>query len=149
MAAPKVTKKQLAAGAYGTPVVKENKKFGTWTSSSPVSGTLRLQERVFFDELQRVGLPLPVWEFYFHPTRMWRFDYCWVEQKIALEVEGGVTTFGMSRHQQNDGYQNDMEKYNAATVMGYRVLRYTWGQLIRPQTIADLVAVFGLKIVEL
>ena len=28
-------------------------------------------------------------EYRFHPTRKWRFDYAWPENKIALEVEGG------------------------------------------------------------
>lgn len=57
----------------------------------------------------------------FHPTRKWRFDYAIPRHKIAIEVEGGVWTGG--RHTSPKGFLNDMEKYNTATVMGWRVLR--------------------------
>lgn len=60
-------------------------------------------------------------EFKFHPTRKWRFDYAIPEHKIAIEVEGGVWTGG--RHISPKGFLNDMEKYNTATIMGWRVLR--------------------------
>lgn len=64
-----------------------------------------------------------VTEFYFHPKRRWRFDYACPELKIALEVEGGVWTGG--RHTRGLGFLKDMEKYNTATTMGWRILRCT------------------------
>lgn len=66
---------------------------------------------------------VPEPEHQFHPTRKWRFDYAFVEAKVALEVEGGVHTAG--RHIRPKGFLNDMEKYNAAAVSGWRVLRCT------------------------
>lgn len=57
----------------------------------------------------------------FHPTRKWRFDYAIPEHKIAIEVEGGVWTGG--RHISPKGFLGDVEKYNTATVMGWKVLR--------------------------
>ena len=60
-------------------------------------------------------------EFKFHPTRKWRFDYAIPEHKIAIEVEGGVWTGG--RHTSPQGFLGDMEKYNTATLMGWRVFR--------------------------
>ena len=62
-------------------------------------------------------------EYRFHATRMWRFDYAFPQHRIALEVEGGVHTGG--RHIRPKGFLNDMEKYNAAAVAGWRVLRCT------------------------
>ena len=62
-------------------------------------------------------------EFSFHPERKWRFDYAVPERKVALEVEGGVWTGG--RHTSSKGFLNDMEKYNTATVMGWKVVRTT------------------------
>ena len=62
-------------------------------------------------------------EYKFHPTRKWRFDYAIPEYKIALEVEGGVWTRG--RHTSPKGFLNDIEKYNTATLMGWRVFRTT------------------------
>ena len=62
-------------------------------------------------------------EFKFHPTRRWRFDYAIPEHKIAVEVEGGVWTNG--RHTRPQGFLGDIEKYNTATLMGWRVFRTT------------------------
>jgi len=78
-------------------------------------------------------LPLPVAEHRFHPTRLWRFDYAWPAQKIALEVEGGIWTGG--RHINAAGFIADLEKYNAAAVLGWRILRMT------PKSIATLISV--------
>lgn len=62
-------------------------------------------------------------EYRFHPTRRFRFDYALPEYKIAIEIEGGVWIKG--RHTRGAGYQRDLIKYNLATTLGWRVLRYT------------------------
>ena len=72
-------------------------------------------------------------EYRFHPTRKWRFDYAIPEHKIALEVEGGVWTRG--RHTSPKGFLNDIEKYNTATLMGWRVFRTTPDDLYKSATI--------------
>jgi very-short-patch-repair endonuclease len=69
-----------------------------------------------------MGLPVPETEYRFHPVRKWRFDYCFLEKKLAIEIEGGIFTQG--RHTRGYGYSADLEKYNAACLLGYRVLRY-------------------------
>ena len=79
------------------------------------------------------GLPLPVPEHRFHPTRLWRFDYAWPAEKIAVEVEGGIWTGG--RHINPAGFIADLEKYNAAAVLGWRIIRMT------PKSIATLISV--------
>ena len=43
---------------------------------------------------QLVGFPDPATELLFHPKRKWRFDYAWEEQKLALEVHGGIHSGG-------------------------------------------------------
>lgn len=60
-------------------------------------------------------------EFQFHPTRRWRFDYAIPSHRIALEVEGGV--FSKGRHTRGAGFIGDIEKYNEATRLGWRVVR--------------------------
>lgn len=60
-------------------------------------------------------------EYRFHPTRAWRFDYAWPTRHIALEVEGGLHIRG--RHVRALGYLRDLEKYNEALRLGWRVLR--------------------------
>lgn len=80
------------------------------------------------------GLPLPVTEYRFAaPERRWRFDYAWVEEKVALEVEGGVWSGG--RHTRGSGYLQDMEKYNNAALRGWVLLRCTPKQLITLETL--------------
>lgn len=69
------------------------------------------------------GLPEPEREYRFHPTRKWRFDFAYPEQKIGIECEGG--TWAKSRHTTGSGYRGDCTKYNTASVMGWRVLRFT------------------------
>jgi len=74
-------------------------------------------------------------EYRFHPTRKWRFDYAIPDSRIAIEYEGGVWSRG--RHSRGKGYISDCDKYNAATVLGWRVLRYTIDHLNkRPEQIA-------------
>ena len=68
--------------------------------------------------------------------RRWRFDYAIPEHKIAVEVEGGVWTQG--RHTRPRGFLGDMEKYNTATALGWRILRVTPDTLTTGATL-DLV----------
>ena len=73
--------------------------------------------------LASAGLPEPVREHRFAPPRRWRFDFAWPDRRIALEVEGGTWSGG--RHVRGRGYANDCTKYNAAVLLGWRVLRVT------------------------
>ena len=63
----------------------------------------------------------PTREYMFHPTRKWRFDFAWLSHKLAVEIEGG----NGGRHQRRAGFEGDCHKYNAAVLLGWRVLRYT------------------------
>jgi hypothetical protein len=53
----------------------------------------------------------------------WRFDFAIPGLFIAFEVEGGTFTNG--RHTRGVGFEEDCEKYNAATLLGWRVYRVT------------------------
>jgi len=76
------------------------------------------------------NLPEPMEEHRFAPPRRWRFDYAWPDKKVALEVEGAVWTQG--RHTRGSGFLKDMEKYNCAVLLGWRVIRCT------PQTLRSV-----------
>lgn len=71
--------------------------------------------------------------------RRWRFDFSFPESKIAVEVEGGVHTNG--RHNRGAGYEKDLEKYNEAVKLGWRVFRYTTGQVDKGTAIDQLLEV--------
>ena len=65
-------------------------------------------------------------EYKFHPERKWRFDYAIPFLMVAIEIEGGLWVKG--RHITPRGYLSDMEKYNSASILGWRVLRYAPNQ---------------------
>lgn len=90
-------------------------------------------QALFAQLCQSSGLPSPETEYRFHPTRKFRFDYAWPDAKVALEVEGGVWTGG--RHTRAAGFLKDVEKYNRAAAMGWRVLRCTPATLLSRATI--------------
>jgi hypothetical protein len=80
--------------------------------------------------LKELKIPF-VTECRFDVKRKWRFDFFLpkVNQPgFAIEIEGAVWTRG--RHTRGKGYLGDMEKYNTAAVMGYRVLRFSTQQVL-------------------
>lgn len=108
-------------------------------------------ERAFDTQWQSLGhdLPRPEPDYKFHPTRGWEFDRAWPGQRIAVELEGGA--YGPEVRCQNCGstvravrkdgtpgaavhiggahnrftrFLGDAEKYNAAAVAGWLVLRF-------------------------
>jgi len=100
---------------------------GEWWYNKCMDTFLRL--------LKQEGLPKPTPEYKFCPDRRWRFDYAFIKQKVAVEQEGGVWSFG--RHTRGSGFLKDCEKYNAATLLGWRVLRYP-PDLMLTQAVEDL-----------
>lgn len=78
-------------------------------------------------------LPLPVAEHRFAPPRRWRFDYAWIDQKLALEVQGGL--FVQGRHSRGAALLKEHEKLNAAAALGWRVC------FVTPQQVASGAAV--------
>ena len=65
---------------------------------------------------------MPEQEYKFHSKRKYRFDFAWPHKKIAAECEGAVWTGG--RHTRGSGFIADCQKYNAAALLGWTVLRY-------------------------
>ena len=82
-----------------------------------------LNDKLFFQLLTDNGISIPEQEYKFHETRKFRFDYAWLEKKIALEIEGGVWLGNKSRHFSGVGILKDMEKYNLAAIKGWRLIR--------------------------
>lgn len=80
-------------------------------------------EQAFAWQVSVAGLPAPVTELRFHPTRQWRLDFTWPDALVAVEVEGGVHSGG--RHTRGTGFEADCEKYAEATLLGWTVLRVT------------------------
>ena len=66
-------------------------------------------------------------EFRFDDSRRWRFDFAWPALKVAAECEGGLWSGG--RHTRPKGFEADAEKYNAAALLSWIVLRFTGAQI--------------------
>lgn len=86
--------------------------------------------------LETLGIEA-IQELKFHPVRKWSFDVAIPEYHIAIEIEGGSFTQG--RHTRVKGFQQDMEKYNEALRLGWKVIRIT-PQQVNSNYIIDLLS---------
>lgn len=84
------------------------------------------------------GLPEPIPEFRFEPTRKWKADWLFEAngKRVALEIEGAVWTNG--RHTRPKGFLGDIEKYNNLSLNGIYLLRVTPDNLLKTSTVEML-----------
>lgn len=88
-------------------------------------------EIAYLQQITASGLSPPVREYPFASPRRWRADFAWPDCRLLVEIEGGTWSGG--RHTRGAGYAKDAEKYNAAALLGWRVLRFT-GEMVRDGT---------------
>ena len=81
-------------------------------------------------EIAAAGLPAPEREYHFAPVddtgclvRQWRADLAWPDVNLMLEVDGGL--YGGGRHGGARSVWRDLEKRNAATLLGFRTVHVT------------------------
>ena len=79
------------------------------------------QAPLLVSQCAALRLPIPVLEYYFHPTRRWRFDLAWPDYRLAVEIDGGGWVNG--RHSRGAGIEDDAEKLAEAVLKGWRVFR--------------------------
>ena len=80
-------------------------------------------------------------EFKFHPTRLWRIDFAWPERKLAVEIESSV-------HRIKGRFAGDIPKYNALSLCGWTLLRYTAQMVKSAQAIDEVKAFLASKRAE-
>ena len=68
------------------------------------------------------GLPEPVPEYRWHPVRKFRADYALPLHRVLIEIDGGLFING--GHSRGAARMHDMAKDRAATLLGWRTLRY-------------------------
>lgn len=127
---------------------------GTATLFALRKSRRRDEPGALFAQLDAAALPAYETELRFDRARRWRFDVAWPLFKIAIEIEGGahgrliVVERGVERrkgasvpikagtrirvggrHQSGPGFEGDIEKYNAAALQGWLVLRCTTRQI--------------------
>lgn len=104
--------------------------------------------------IQHARLPIPVRELRFATSllspagrpRQWAFDLAWPHQRLAVEIQGGVWGGGWNggpgAHARPTNIIRDMEKGNAAVLLGWDVLRYTPDHIDNGTAIAGIIAFF-------
>lgn len=109
-----------------------------------------LEVRCLCDQL---GLPMPVAEHRLTPSRRWRLDWAWVDDRIAIEIEGGL--YGKGRrcpvckqlprhgHMGLERALSDLDKYSYASAAGWRLVRRTPDGLLTDLTRAMIATAMG------
>ena len=105
----------------------------------------RVQDRLKISELETrfatlwdaAGGPELQREYRFAPPRRWRADFAWPQARLLIEIEGGLWKRG--RHLWPQGFAADAEKYLAATLQGWTVVRLVSMQLT-PETVKQVLA---------
>lgn len=101
-------------------------------------------------QLKALGIPTPAREHLFAPAppegftrRRWRFDVCWPDHRLAVELDGSLFTGG--RHGGTPSAIRDVEKLNIATMLGWRVLRVVPAQVRSGQAARIVEVAFGVR----
>lgn len=89
-------------------------------ATARAAGLKRWENQLYF-ELELLGLRPETREHRFHPVRRWRFDLAYPSKMVAVEFEGGL--FSGGAHVRGKHYESDLEKYNEACLLGWRVIR--------------------------
>lgn len=81
-------------------------------------------------QVNAAGLPEPVEEYRGIPGRRFRFDLCFVDARIAVEIQGGrwIQNTG---HNSGRGLERDYEKANLAMLSGWIYLQ------VSPEMVED------------
>lgn len=103
----------------------------------------QLEEKLL-EHIRAVGLPPPVREFAFAPGRRYRADLAWPDPayRLLVECEGG--TWNGGRHTSGAGFEADAEKYNLATILGFRTLRFTTNMIRDGRAVATIEQALGV-----
>jgi very-short-patch-repair endonuclease len=128
--------------------VRREKKETPSTIQAPTpagnsSGVFRLSETSSILESRfaflwkSLGGPELQSEYRFSRSRRWRADFAHVPSMVLIEIEGGLYS-GVGRHNRAAGYTADSKKYNAATLLGFSIFRFT-SKMLNPDEIRPVI----------
>lgn len=95
-------------------------------------------EAKFVEQAAQHGLPKFARDHHFAKQigRQWKFDFAFLDYRLAVEVEGIVMRRDKAgnwqmggRHANIAGFEEDCVKYAAAALLGWTVLRFSGGQV--------------------
>lgn len=113
-------------------------------------------------EIAGLGPFKPEHQFALSLGRKWAFDVAWPQYMVAVEIEGGIwakdsgpacETCGQKQrgaHGSGSGIMRDIEKYNAGTILGWRIIRIptsaiNWESVRMVAALLSLVARTGQR----
>ena len=82
-------------------------------------------------------------EFQAIPTRRFRLDFAWPDQKVGVELDGG--TWSNGRHSRGKGYDSDCEKLALLQLAGWTIFKATATHLKDGSTIRWTMEALGVK----
>lgn len=103
-------------------------------------------ERIFETQYIRCGRHELRKQYKFSKKRQWKFDVAHLGAKVAVELDGGEWSKG--RHVRPQGFIDDCEKLNAATLAGWVYLRFPRSTFDNDPTsaIADIDALIDMRL---
>lgn len=129
--APRATTQQRAAAAMSAQRER---------SSAPAD-----LEGALNAELLRAKLGPYERNYRFDARRRWELDFAWLVERVAIEVQGGVQSYGRVGHTRPEQYQRDTVKTRAAQLMGWIVLPCTAACIRDGSIVADVETALELR----
>ena len=101
-----------------------------------------LEETLAF-QIRATGLPEPEREYQAVPKRKFRYDFAFVQEKLLVEVQGGIWTRGS--HARPKGITRDMTKLNLAQLAGWRVMQFSRGMIESGEALDMISKALGVE----
>lgn len=99
--------------------------FGKGVKKTIKNAQRTVLEDALVQQIQLAKLPEPVREMEVVPGRKFRVDLAWPDQRVCVEVQGGIFAKERSGHSTGAGIQRDAEKANLIVLAGWRLLKVT------------------------
>ena len=108
-----------------------------------VVGEMSDLEESFATQLKQHSLPEPTREFPFAlmRRRKFRFDFAWIEERVAVEIQGA--TFRKGAHSSGTGLARDFEKNNLAMLLGWKVFYFDSKMVQDGRAVNTICEAFG------
>lgn len=101
-----------------------------------------LEETLAF-QIRATGLPEPEREYQAVPKRKFRYDFAFVQEKLLVEVQGGIWIRGS--HARPKGITRDMTKLNLAQLAGWRVLQFSPAMVRSGEAVKMIAKALGVE----
>lgn len=100
-------------------------------------------EMALLTRLEHAGLPLGVGQYRIVPGRMFTWDRCWPNQRVCVEIQGGVWI--KSGHTTGTGIERDCLKASMAAALGWRCLPITKAMIEDGSAVRLIAQALGLE----